>query len=421
MNISRNTISSNINYQSLNRHDGSIPVCKNKDLGYKNEPFASYLSFTGGINRLSVTQPSSLDSLIRSLIDFKGDNFEFAKHAFDKIKNHFGYGDLMHDNSRFVDQCELENTGAEFNFRTGEFQMENDACSNLSRPEIASVFWHEFEHFLQFDRMFRTKEIGIGGFLRASAMHLANAVNSKAYIKGKTLNPEKIQRAIDVVSDPTKNMNLDFWNSIIEAKGLLKKDSPEAKQAMEEFERSMSHKTYIDASCFDLDSDLPLFQASRYYDVHELGTMYNYYTDPLEIEARKVEEEFLDRYVELSNESFTPNEGLASTLESFKAIEEFMHLAGSKYGNNNLPDRFKAYIYDEIVEGYAKKSPNMLVVDCIKEANRRIKDWSTEEARNNLFKFRQRLDGGVIRLNSQQETDDFMKFADAYMNSQYSK
>lgn len=419
MKVSINSASNNANRPSLNKYGSAISVCQNQNLVSEKEPFASYLNFTGGINSLSVAKPSALDSLIRSLIDFKGDNFEFAQHAFDKMKIDFGYGDLMHDNFKFVDRCEGESFAAQFNPYTGGFEMDKSACKMLRKAEIAYSLRHEFEHFLQFNRMFRSEEIGVNNWVKADVSRKYKIAEGKGYIFGINIDAEAKQRR--AYPDSYDYLDMDFWSGIIDSKGVLTKDSAEAKQAKEEFESLMKHKIYINTSELEKYNDdrFPKSQKTKYYDEHGIGEQDNYYRNPLEVGARKTENEFLDRYIELSQESYKPHWQIAKDQKRFDAIEDFMNLVSSKYGNNQLPDRFKAYIYDEITEGYLQKHPDegLEVIDYLKEAARQIRAWSKSEDKDKLSEFKKLLDAGEIRLTSQEETDEFKKFAEDYLKS----
>lgn len=426
MNISTNIVSKNINRQSLNGYGGNKPVCKNKDLVYRNDltkqrtPFASYLNFTGGINKLGISKPSSLDSLIRSLIDFKGDNFEFAKHAFDKMKSHFGYEDLMHDNFRFVDTCGGGDFEARFNWKSGEFQMDREACLVLSRCEIASSLRHEFEHFFQFERMLRSEEVGLNGLLKEERARVVKVTDSECYILGLKVDPSETQELLNSYHDNLKYINVKFWREIVNSKGMLRKNTTEAKQAKAEFEGLAAVKPYIKLTNPEDKRIQPLFQESIYYDLHDIGDKYEYWTHPIEVLARKVEKEFLDKYVKLSNQPYIPCKSTVLSEKYFKAIEDFMNSVGSKFGTNNLPYRFKAYIYDAEVHEFLKENPKYTkkdVLACIKGACKRVRALTKKKARVKLLSFKNWLHEGKMRLNSQEETDDFMEFADAYMNS----
>lgn len=425
MNISTILASNNFNHPSLNKYGSTKLACQNSDLNYENntarqsEPFTSYLNFTGRINKLGVKNPNSLDSLIRSLIDFKGDNFEFAQYAFEKMKTHFGYGDLMHDNFKFVDRCDGQNFAAKFDFTTGGFKFVKSACKMLKKAEIAMTLRHEFEHFLQYDRMFRSEDIGIDKYIRAERIEISKHIKKLAYIVGEEIAPEERPHPTNPYAARYATMNMAFWNKIIESKGLLKKDSAEAKQAMTEFESLMAHKRYVDVSSLEKCSDFPKLQKTEYYDEHGIGELDNYYRSPIEIGARKAENEFLNRYVELSKKPYTPHKQIDYDKNKFDAIEEFMNASGSKYGNNNLPDRFKAYIYDGITDRYLQKHPfeDLSILDCLKEVAKQIRAWSKSEAKDKLLGFKKLIDEGLIRLNSQEETDEFMKFAENYLKS----
>ena len=108
-----------------------------------------YLSFKGNIIKIHTDNPNSLGILIKELINYKGDNLDFAKFAFNKLKTHLGYKNLIKDNFKLVDIPD-EGTGSRFNYRTGEFQMDKSTCLMLSRAEIASVLRHEFTIYSQY-------------------------------------------------------------------------------------------------------------------------------------------------------------------------------------------------------------------------------------------------------------------------------
>lgn len=378
-------------------------------------PFGNHLNFTGAINRLKLVKENPLESLFRDLIDFKGDNIEFAKHTFNKYKKHFGYEDLIADNLEIVSKEQNLGFGARFMFRTGEFQMNKRACLALSRCEIASVLRHEFEHFFQFGRMFRSEEIGIGKYLREESKNIVKSVEDEAYILGEEIPQNVRQRSIDSNLQDFSIMNMNFWNKIIDNKGILKKDTVEAKQAKKEFEDLMGYESYIDVTSLKKYSGLPRLQETIYYDAHGIGAADNYWNNPLEIEARKVEKSFLKTYLKFSKESYTPNNQIVWDQEKFKGIDELIKAFKEKFKNNHLPHRFKADVYDEIVSKFLKEnSGDLYVIDCIKEASKEIRALTAEEISLKLLNFKKLIKKGDIRLYSKEETDNFMDWVNEF-------
>lgn len=422
MKISTLNVLNNSGISSQRKDAANSLASKGKSAPYQNNaitqienPFANHLNFTGGINKLSVLKTNSLESLLHDLTGFKGDNVEFAKHTFDKFKKHFGYEDLMADNLQMVDRAKNESFVARFNDRTGEFQMDKQTCLSISRGEIASVLRHEFEHFFQFGRMFRSEEIGIEKYLKEETISIVKKVDKEAYILGEEINPQERQKYLDSSSVDVSMMNMDFWTKIIARKGILKKDTAEAVQAKEEFEALMEYKPYINASELKDYSGLPKFQETIYYDAHEIGVMDNYWNNPIEIGARKEEKFLLESYLKLTKEPYTPHPLMVEDQGTFGGINRLMNTFQEKFKSNNLPDRFKAFVYDGIVSKFLKDSNrNPYVKDCIQEASKTIKGLSESEVKIELITFKKMMEKGYMRLSSKEETDDFMKLVSEF-------
>lgn len=394
-----------------------VSTCQSSDIKQIENPFVNHLSFTGGINKLNIVKTNSLESLIQDLIDFKGDNIEFAKHSFNKLKKHFGYGDLITDNLEIVNKEESSGLAlskvAEFNYPTGKFWMNKEDCLSLSRCEIASVLRHEFEHFFQFERMFSSEEIGIEKYLKEESRRVFKKTNNEAYIFG-------IEEVPQVIQNPTNSfsMNMKFWSKIIDKKGILKIGTVEAKQAKNEFEALVEYESYIDVTRYKEYSGLPRLQETIYYDKHGIGETDDYWNNPLEIGARREEKNFLDKYLKLSKEPYVPNNEIVEVEKTSNGIDELMRAYKEKFKTNHLPDRFKAYVYDEIVSKLLKENLGALKemhdLDCIKDACKTIKGLSSEEVKTHLLNFKKLIEKGDIRLYSKEETNDFMKLANEF-------
>lgn len=423
MKIYANNLSNNINTPNRNKINDIPLTRKNVNLmdytnhKYSNTNLIDDLSFTGGVNKLSVIKIDPLHQLIKDLIDFKGDNLEFAKYSFNKIKKHFNFEDLIKNDLHLVNRCEDDTFGAQFNSKTGEFQMDKTACLSLSKGEIASVLRHEFEHFLQHQRMFRHVDIGIGRYLKEEVLSISNKLDSEAYILNQKIDPIERQECINKYSNNFEDINMDFWNKIISTKGALKKDSVEAKLAKKEFEKLSQYwqKSYIDVNEIIGEEGLPLLQATKYYDKHKIGVQNDYWNNPIEIGARKAENNFLKQYLKISKESYIINKQITEDNEEFECIQEFMNNINVRFKNNNLPDRFKAYIYDDSTKKFLKEQPknqDVYIIDCIKTASKNVKELSDKDAEINLLVFRNFIKEGDIRLYSQNETDNFLKFSE---------
>lgn len=426
MKIYANTIT-NINPVAKNQQ-GSVFSAKNTtpaafaDNKPANSGLIDYLSFTGAINQASIVKPNSIHQLIKDLIDFKGDNFEFAKYSFNKIKKHFGFEDLIKDDIHLVDRYKGNDFEAQFSSKTGEFEIDKITCLNLTRCEIASVIRHEFEHFLQAQRMFRHEDIGIGKCLKKDILQITELFDNEAYVLNQKVDPKQRQKFIDENSNNFEGINMDFWNKIISTKGILKKDDPEAKLAKKEFEKLYSHKIYINFNKFDAKDRkaLPIWQTTTYYDNHNIGNSDNYWTQPLEIAARKVEENFLKQYLKVSKESYSPSEQKFKDTEEFESIQEFMKSMAERFKNNNLPNLFKGYIYDKLTSNILNDKSifdSSCSLQHIKEVTANVKSLSDDTIKNYLSLFKYRLDNGTIRLYNKKETDNFLKFAENFEKS----
>jgi len=421
MKIAINNTLNNIIPQCQAKYGNSSP-CKGISLTYQNNigkqadnPFGNYLNFTGGINKISVVKSNTLEPLLRDLIDFKGDNIEFAKHTFSKMKKYFGYEDVMVDNFKIVDECKSGIDGAAFNCRSGDFEMDKESCLSLSRPEIVSVLGHEFEHFFQFDRMFRSEEIGIEKYLKEETLNIVNKVDSEFYVAGIEVTPEEKQKSIDI-DKSIELMNMDFWNKIIRKKGIIKKGTLEAKQAKEELEALMSYKPYLNMEKYTEAPNFPKLQGTIYYDYHKIGDYDYYWNNPMEIGARKAEKSWLDTYLNVSKEPYTPSPQIVKNSDMYASIERFMGTIKEKFESNDLPNRFKADVYDEIVSELQEKNPKgMYVIDCIKEADKTLKTWTTDEVEEALLDSKYFIEKGYLRFDSPKETDDFMKYVNNFM------
>jgi len=409
---------SNTNVLNYQNNSDTLDLSTNSKSKKRENSAYSNMAFTGGIKPISIRKTKNLKPLFQDLINFKGDNIEFTKYAFGRLKKHFGYEDLIPADINMVNKAEDKNWGAGFNNKTGEFRMDRYTCLTLSRSELASVLRHEFEHLFQFERMFRTEDIGIEKVVKVEAQQIIKSIDSKFYIAGIKVDPrERDEFEINNYNLCLKDINMKFWNNIIHKKGIIKKDSVEAKLAHKEFEDFSNIKQFIDLTSVENEPDFPMFQKTKYYDSHNIESLYNYVINPLEIGARKAEKSFLKSYLEFSKMPYTPNPQIIKDEEISSAIKMFMLIFDKKFEGKITPERFRAYIYDRIVTEFLEEhSEKVTILDRIREVPRILESWTDQEFKDKLFYFKYFVEKNYIRLNSQEETENFINWANKFLN-----
>ncbi|MDD3436393.1 MAG: hypothetical protein PHC64_04480 [Candidatus Gastranaerophilales bacterium] len=372
----------------------------------------------GLVNFCGLAHPlkiNSLEKMFQELYEFNGDNVEFAQLAFRKVRDYLGLADVFTKDLSIVDLSRpnaSKRTIAKFFWFSGDMGLDEEALKTSSRASILGYIRHEFEHYLQNEKMMRSEDIGIERFIELDNQKALKAHKEalfEAQMPSKSCMSDE-----EFIEFKTSRIDRDFWGNVIAKRGVIKSGTPEADEALKYLDAHLSYPEdapYIEY--YNEFCDIPLKHPDYLMFIkpyRDEKNHYDYYTSILETNARNVENDIRKQYQEFvakktGQQSPTVEEKEPFNLQELIKIKRFDEIFEQKFGKYNLPENFKAYMYTLI--GYDVHYDTS-------EINNKLLNLTREDILSKLDLYEIFLEKGQVNMRSQEELDCVNRFITEY-------
>lgn len=387
-------------------------------------------SFLGAIGLGSIIKANEaksqkeLEKIFQELYDFKGDNVDFAKLAFKKIKTYLGLEeildkDLISRNIPTHPGCLP--TSAGFDWRKCEFVINEEGCKSETKDSILCSISHELEHYLQYEKIMRFKKIGVDKFAELYAQ-FEMAIYKQDFFEAnlnELLSKEGEEYLLNTMQG---TINKEVWKDIVNKRGIIKSKSG-LQQAQQYLEAHFAYpnydnyaRNYLDYMKEPYDTSYDFFKDLYKTEKAEL----KYYTNKLEMEAKKAGANIQDAYLKFvskaTGEPFIKNSDQEDfdklNIPRMTAIKDFDEIFEQKFGKYNLPENFKAFIYAQIkIECNLNAQDGLSLLKLVPQRMKEI-DKNFMLKRTQMYEYL--LNEGIVNLRSQDEIDRFNRFIQEY-------
>lgn len=357
-----------------------------------------------------------LDKMFQELYEFNGDNVEFAKLAFRKVRNHLGLKDVFTKDLSIVDldrPNESKRTIAKFLWFSGDLGLDEEALKTSKKADILGEIRHEFEHYLQHEKMMRSEDIGIEKFIEFDNNKTLKNHN-EALFEAQMLGEEGINGE-DFLKLKSELYDIDFWRQVVAKRGTIKSGTSEAEEALRCFDAERLYpddapyvEYYNDGCGVPLKNPDYLMFIKPYRNEKN---NYEYYTSILETNARDAENAIKKQYQEFiaskTGQKLTAEEEKEPfNLKQLIKIKEFDEIFAQKFGKYNLPENFKAYLYTLIGCDVPHFDASGI--------NNKFENSDKDYILNKLSLYKIFFEQGQVNMRSQDEVDRVNKFIEEY-------
>lgn len=404
---------------SLPKTPKDIFIYSNSNKQNLVKSFWGIIGLGGIIGTQKANSSKHLEKIFKELYDFKGDNVDFAQLAFKKIKKHLGLNGAL-SIKMIVTDVPTDTAAAAFDWRTGIFSIDKPYCQESTKDDILNSVRHELEHYLQYEGIIRTENIGLEKFLKLNAEKDLNGYKEDFF---EARMPKEYYRTDEkFIDDTNKTIYKQFWQRVIKKRGIIKVGTPEAQQASKNLNASLIYprkSDYVKNYCSR--NNIPYEVPHRFDSMYKTDKYhYQYITNPLEIGARhageNLQEQYLDWKLKMTKIPHSINEELIE-VQKFKqlqidSMEQFENAFEKKFAGYTLPENFKGYMYFKAMIKDSESNPDIL--SNIKAIPQNMHEMDRGSILNSLELYEFMLQGGHVNLRSQEEIDNVTKFIQEY-------
>lgn len=375
----------------------------------------------GSIIKTNEAKPNNhLEKLFQELYDFKGDNVDFAQLTFKRLKEHLGLAKVLSEElliSENIDKITVgHNIVAQFSWLNGAFNINRETLQKQTKDEILASMRHELEHYLQYEKIIRAKNIGINKLMELFAKQQLKYMKEDYFEAGRTDNLKFIEDE-EFVNMVKKQINRGFWVDVVKKRGTIKSRTSEAKEAEKNLNAVLDYprnlnSTYAKSKIKNSSYDFTKCYKNEKYD-------YDYSINPLETKAntkgREIQKKYLDfEYQITGNRRQVVEEHKEFSAKRYDAIEQFDKIFDDKFGRHNLPINFRSFVYDEVRAKIGYENPDLDILSKLKLAPQKLSEsyrgfiLYISDLYMDLYK------NGEINMRSQKEIDSVNKFIEEY-------
>lgn len=362
----------------------------------------------------------SLEKIFQELYDFQGDNVDFAQLTFKRLKEHLGLAKVLPKElsiSENIDKITVgHKIGAQFSWLNGSFNFNRETLQKQTKDEILASMRHELEHYLQYEKIVRAKNIGIDKLMELFAKQQLKYMKEDYFEAGCADNIKGIEDEV-FINLVKKQINRDFWIDVVKKRGVIKPETTEAKEAENnlkavlDYPRNLNH-TYAQSKIKNSSYDFTICYKNEKYD-------YDYSINPLETEANQKEREIQEKYLDFESQITGNRRQIVEEYKEFsaqryEAIKQFDKIFDDKFGKHNLPINFRSFVYDVVRAKIGDENPNLDILSKLKLAPQKLSEsyrgfmLYISDLYTDLYK------NGEINMRSQQEIDCVNKFIEEY-------
>lgn len=387
----------------------------------ENKSNIKEVNFGGTIHHLKA---NPLERIFRELYEFNGDNIDFAQFAFNRLKKHLELDGVLPKNILVIDDPDGKRAAA-FRWRTGEFIIDEKYCQESNKGSIINSIRHELEHYLQYEKIVRAKDIGPEKLIKLDAekeLEYYKGDFFEAQIPEEHLPEEPYRSDANFIKVLSNAVDKKFWQKVRRKRGVIKPGTADAQRALRYLNAFLAYPrkdNYAQNFCrtHNITYTVPEGFASM-YKKHKYH--YLYVTNPLEVDAYKVGNDIQEQYLEFESRTTGKPRSINKELIEVQrmdqiqldAIKQFDEVFEEKFGEYNLPDDFKGYMYFHVMGN--ENSTNQDMLDIIKAIPQNMKKMEKPAILKLLKLYEFVLSEDVVRLRSQEEIDSVSKFIQKY-------
>lgn len=371
----------------------------------------------GLINFCGLAHPLKIDPLekmFQELYEFNGNNVEFAKLSFRKVRDYLGLTDVFTKDLSIINLPQRDGTTAlaESLWWSGDIGLDEEVLKTSTKDSILDSIRHEFEHYLQHEKMMRSEDIGIEKFIELD--NQKELCKHSADLFEAQMTDERCMNDGEFLEWKNSIVDRDFWQNVIAKRGIIKSDTPESREALSYLNASLKYPnkhSYVELY-HNLDG-IPIKNPKylMFIDQYRNAKIdFDYYTSILETNARNVGSEIKKQYQEFIYRKTGQNISTAKekepfNLEELTKIKRFDEIFEQKFGQYNLPENFKAFMH--------------AVIGCdahhnTTEINNKLLNADKDYILFQLNLYEGFLKKGQINMRSQEEIDRVNKFIQEY-------
>lgn len=383
-------------------------------------------SFIGAIGLGSIIKaneaksPKHLEKLFQELYDFKGDNVDFAQLTFKRLKEHFGLTKVLAKElsiSENIDKITVgHNIGAQFGWLNGSFNFNKETLQKRTKDQILASMRHELEHYLQYEKIVRAKNIGIDKLMGLFAKQQLKFMKEDYFEAGCADNLKFIKDEvfIDMVK---KQINRNFWIDIVKKRGVIKSGTLEAMEAENNLNAVLNYPRNLNHSYVKSKIKNGLYDFTKCYKHEKYDYKYaiNHMETEANIKGREIQEKYLDFEAHhTGHRRQIVEEYKEFSAQRYGAIKQFDKTLDERFGKYNLPKNFRAFIYDEVRARIGDENPDLDILPKLKLAPQKLSELDRKSVLNIIDIYSKLFKDGEINMRSQEEIEKVNKFIEGY-------
>lgn len=361
-----------------------------------------------------------LEKVLQELYNFKGDNVDFAQLTFKRLKEHFGLTKVLTKElsiSENIDNITVGYTiGAQFNWLNGAFNFNKGTLQKQTKDEILASMRHELEHYLQYEKIVRAENIGIDKLIELFATQQLKFMKEDYFEAGCT---DKLKFIEDTafINMIKKQIDKSFWVNVVKKRGVIKSGTPEAKEAENNLKAILAYPRNLNHSYAKSKIKNGSYDFTRCYKNEKYD--YNYSSNHLETEAKAKEQEIQGRYLDLEAHYTGHRRQIVEEYKDFsaqryEAIKQFDKIFDDKFGQYNLPNNFRSFVYDEVRARIGEENPDLDILSKLKLAPQKLSELDRKSVLNIIDIYVKLFKDGEINMRSQEQIEKVNKFIEEY-------